>query len=141
MSGFLIENGPVDKAAAVPLLVDFSLKLFHLLAMDEQIAPRGRILSPFPADVFFLRRRSLYRLTRLSVSPSNVFALWRIIVLVGYSRGYSTIQFHSFPDYFMSLPAAISDGTGVFESTEVLFTILVSLNTCNPLFFRLIACT
>ena len=126
MSGFLVENGPVDKAAAVTLLVHLGLKLFHFLAVDEQIAPRGRILSPFLTDLFFLPRRSLYRLTRLSVNPSNVFALWKTTVFVGYSRGYSTIQFHSFPDYFMSLPAAISDGASVFESTKVLFAILVS---------------
>jgi hypothetical protein len=54
MSGFLVENGPVDKAAAVTLLVHLGLKLFHLLAVDEQIAPRGRILSPFLTDLFFL---------------------------------------------------------------------------------------
>jgi hypothetical protein len=39
MSGFLIENGPVDKAATMTILVDLGLKLFYLLAMNEQIAP------------------------------------------------------------------------------------------------------
>ncbi|MCI1848981.1 MAG: hypothetical protein LKI87_09200, partial [Prevotella sp.] len=84
---------------------------------------------------------SLYRLTRLSVNPSNVFALWKTTVFVGYSRGHCTIQFHSFPDYFMSLPAALSDSASVFENIEALFTILVSFNTRNSLFFRLIAWT
>lgn len=98
-----------------------------------QTPPTATDISPISITSFRSRsiqmRYSLHFLPRLPVRPSNLFALWKALVFVGYSRRSCTIQFHSFPDYFMSLPAAIPDEPDIYENTKILSAIPVSLDS------------